>query len=101
MSSTKKIITLGVASALTLALAACGGGGSDPGSDSSAGAVTNLVAWHGYTEADGKVLDKIVANFNASQPQCQVKGEAIAWDSITEKLVTSLGAGNGPNLVVQ
>lgn len=102
MSSIKKVVTLGVAGAVTLALAACGGGGSgSSASDAGDGAVTNLVAWHGYTEADGKVLDKIVANFNASQPQCQVKGEAIAWDSITEKLVTSLGAGNGPNLVVQ
>ena len=101
MRSMKKVVTLGAASVLTLALAACGGGSGGSGSGSEAGGVTNLVAWHGYTEADGKVLDKIVANFNSSQPACQVKGEAIAWDSITEKLVTSLGAGNGPNLVVQ
>ena len=103
MKRIKTVFAVGMASVVTLALAACGGGdnssgGSGGGSD---GGVTNLVAWHGYTEADGKVLDKIVANFNASQPACQVKGEAIAWDSITEKLVTSLGAGNGPNLVVQ
>lgn len=101
MISMKKTVTLGVAGALTLALAACGGGSGGSSSGGSSGGVTNLVAWHGYTEADGKVLDQIVANFDASQTACQVKGEAIAWDSITQKLVTSLGAGNGPNLVVQ
>lgn len=101
MKSIKTPFTMGVAAVMTLALAACGGGGNGSGGDTGAGGVTNLVALHGYTEADGKVLDKIVASFNSSQPQCQVKGQAEAWASITEKLITSLGAGNGPNLVVQ
>lgn len=100
MKAVKTSLVVAVASVTTLALAACGGGSSGSGGDSSGG-VTNLVALHGYTEADGKVLDKIVANFNASQTQCQVKGQAQAWATITEKLITSLGAGNGPNLVVQ
>ncbi|HEX8508052.1 MAG TPA: extracellular solute-binding protein, partial [Propionibacteriaceae bacterium] len=101
MKSIKTPLAVGVATVMTLALAACGG---DSGSGSNSGAeggVTNLTALHGYTEADGKVLDKIVGSFNASQTQCQVKGQAEAWASITEKLITSLGAGNGPNLVVQ
>lgn len=102
MKRIKTSIVVGVASVLTLALAACGGGGGGGSSSGgSSGGVTNLVALHGYTEADGKVLDKIVANFNASQTACQVKGQAQAWATITEKLITSLGAGNGPNLVVQ
>jgi multiple sugar transport system substrate-binding protein len=100
MKRIKTSLAVGVASVMTLALAACGGGSSGSGGDSGGG-VTNLVALHGYTEADGKVLDKIVANFNKSQTACQVKGQAQAWASITEKLITSLGAGNGPNLVVQ
>ncbi|MBN8882105.1 MAG: extracellular solute-binding protein [Salana multivorans] len=102
----------GLALVAALALAACGGGtggsgssgssgGDATGSDGGGGGKTTLLAWHGYTEADGKVLDKIVAAFNESQDACEVKAEAIAWASITEKLITSLGAGNGPNLVVQ
>lgn len=102
MKSMKTSLAVGLASVMTLALAACGGDNSGSSSSGDAeGSVTNLVALHGYTEADGKVLDKIVTNFNASQPECQVKGQAEAWASITEKLITSLGAGNGPNLVVQ
>jgi multiple sugar transport system substrate-binding protein len=102
MKSIKTSLAIGAAGVLTLVLAACGGGGDGgSGGGSEGGGVTNLVALHGYTEADGKVLDKIVANFNASQTACQVKGQAEAWASITEKLITSLGAGNGPNLVVQ
>ncbi|QNP56055.1 sugar ABC transporter substrate-binding protein [Tessaracoccus defluvii] len=98
MNRKKMAVMLG-ASVLALAVSACGGGGTGP--DGGASGKTQMLAWHGYTEADGKVLDKIVAEFNSSQDACEVNAEAIAWGSITEKLVTSLGAGNGPNLVVQ
>lgn len=83
-------------------VAACGGNSGGDGGDTNGGdGPTQMLLWHGYTEADGQVLDQIVEEFNRSQDECAVTAEAIAWASITEKLITSLGAGNGPNLVVQ
>lgn len=95
-----------VAIAGAITLAACGGGGNGDGGSTtsgggSEGGTTELSIWHGYTEADGKVLDDIVNQFNDSQEACVVNPEPIAWSSITEKLLTGLGAGNGPNIVVQ
>ena len=90
-----------------LALAGCG---SDSGGDSAGGGGggesggsgdTTLTLWHGYTEADGDVLQAIVDGFNESQEQWTVETEEMAWSSLSEKLLTSLGAGNGPNIVVQ
>ncbi|SEJ10857.1 extracellular solute-binding protein [Demequina mangrovi] len=96
--------TIAMGAATALLVAGCSSGDSDSsasGSDGSSGGGTELLLWHGYTEADGKVLEKIVNAFNDQSDMCTVKQEPIAWSSITEKLVTSLGAGNGPNLVVQ
>ncbi|MFC8598620.1 extracellular solute-binding protein [Isoptericola sp. NPDC057191] len=96
----RRFMTVGaLTAAAALALSACSGGGS--GDSASSGGATDILLWHGYTEADGKVLDKIVAAYNESQDKCVVKSEPLAWTSISEKLLTSLGAGNGPNLVVQ
>ncbi|WP_164984038.1 extracellular solute-binding protein [Cellulomonas endophytica] len=99
------LATTAVVAVASLTLAACSGGGGTEGSGGSAGGSeggpTELLAWHGYTEADGDVLQSIVDQFNASQDDYEVKTEEMAWTSISEKLLTSLGAGNGPNLVVQ
>ncbi len=84
----------------SLGLTACGGEDSGDGGTAASGKTT-LALWHGYTEADGDVLQSIVDQFNESQDSYEVQAEPIAWTSITEKLLTSLGAGNGPNLVVQ
>lgn len=89
--------------AAALVLAGCGGNGDsgDGDSTSGSGGTTTLNLWHGYTEADGDVVQKIIDEFNESQDQWEVRAEQIAWASITEKLLTSLGAGNGPHIVVQ
>ncbi|WP_152659341.1 extracellular solute-binding protein [Demequina salsinemoris] len=103
----KRYGSIALAAATALVLVGCSGGGDTDSSASSSdgsgssGEKTDLLLWHGYTEADGDVLAEIVDNFNAQSDTCSVSQEPIAWSSITEKLVTSLGAGNGPNLVVQ
>ncbi|MDR1825532.1 MAG: extracellular solute-binding protein [Bifidobacteriaceae bacterium] len=79
---------------------ATSGGDSSGDSGSTAEGVTNILLWHGYTEADGDVVQKIIDNFNASQSQYHVTAEQMAWSSIIEKLVTSLGSGDGPNAMV-
>ena len=86
-----------VATAAALALTGC----SASGGSGSTGSPTVVHVWHGFTEADGKVVQKIADSFNASQKQYQVKVEVNPWNVISDKLLPALKSGNGPDLVVQ
>jgi multiple sugar transport system substrate-binding protein len=86
-----------VAAASTLALTGCSGS-SSPSSSATSGPVT-LTFWHGYTEADGKVLDGIVADFNASQDAITIKTTTKTWAVIGDTLLPALSAEQGPDIV--
>jgi multiple sugar transport system substrate-binding protein len=68
------------------------------GTTGTSGHVT-LSFWHGYTEADGKVLDQIVADFNASQSGITINDTTKTWADIGDQLLTALSAKQGPDLV--
>jgi len=92
----KKLLAVLAVSAAgaTLALAGC----SAPAGADAGGPVT-LTFWHGYTEADGKVLDQIVRDFNQSQKAITIKTTTKPWAVIGDTLLTSLSAKNGPDIV--
>ena len=90
----KRIPTL-VAVGLTLALAACSGGPSDAASDGP----VKLTFWHGYTEADGDVLQQIVDDFNASHDDVEISTQVNPWGVIDDTFLPALSAGNGPEIV--
>jgi multiple sugar transport system substrate-binding protein len=79
--------------ALALVATGCSGGGSD------AGGPVELTFWHGYSEADGDVLEGIVDDFNASQDDITINTELKTWASIDDTLLTALSAGEGPDIV--
>ncbi|THV29064.1 ABC transporter substrate-binding protein [Glycomyces paridis] len=89
---TRTRILTGVAATLALMAAGCSGGGEDDGP-------VELTFWHGYSEADGDVLEEIVADFNASQDDITINTELKTWASIDDTLLTALSAGEGPGLV--
>ncbi|QMU96423.1 extracellular solute-binding protein [Microbacterium esteraromaticum] len=78
------------------ALVAC----SPAGTAGSDGPVT-VDVWHGFTEADGKVVQRLADEFNESQDDYRVKIEVNPWNVITDKLLPAMSSGNGPALVVQ
>ena len=90
----KLIAAVAVAAGAALALAGCSGGGTP----SSSGHV-DLTFWHGYTEADGKVLDQIVDDFNKSQKQITIKTTIKTWAVIGDTLLPALSAKKGPDIV--
>jgi len=90
----KLLATLAAAAGVSLALAGCSG---SSGTDSS-GPVT-LTFWHGYTEADGKVLDQIVDDFNKSQDRVTIKTTTKTWAVIGDTLLPALSAKKGPDIV--
>lgn len=91
MTRTRILLGSGVAA---LALIATGCSGSD-----EAGGPVELTFWHGYTEADGDVLEGIVDDFNASQEDITITTEVKTWASIDDSLLTALSAGEGPDIV--
>lgn len=92
----RKLLAVLAASAAvaTLALTGCSG---TAGAEAK-GPVT-LTFWHGYTEADGKVLNQIVSDFNKSQQGITIKTTIKPWAVIGDTLLTSLTAKNGPDIV--
>ncbi|MBU4335207.1 MAG: ABC transporter substrate-binding protein [Actinobacteria bacterium] len=86
---------------VALALAGCSGSSSPDatGTSGASGGTVELTFWHGYTEADGDVLNQIVADFNDSQEAVHIVTEVNPWDVIDDTLLPSLSAGNGPDIV--
>ncbi|MDO7882723.1 ABC transporter substrate-binding protein [Antiquaquibacter soli] len=76
-----------------LALAGCSAG------DTPSDGPVELTFWHGYTEADGDVLQGIVDDFNASQDDVVVTTEINTWDVIDDTLLPALSSKTGPDLV--
>jgi multiple sugar transport system substrate-binding protein len=91
MTRTRILLGSGVA-ALALIATGCSG-------DDEAGGPVELTFWHGYTEADGDVLEGIVDDFNASQDDITITTEVKTWASIDDSLLTALSAGEGPDIV--
>lgn len=92
----KRTSALALPLCLALALAACSGGTSDAASDDGP---VKLTFWHGYTEADGDVLDQMVKDFNSSHPDIVITTEVNPWDVIDDTFLPALSADNGPEIV--
>ena len=90
----KHIAVVALAAAAAISLAGCAG---SPGSSSNAH--VDLTFWHGYTEADGKVLDKIVKDFNASQSKVTITTQTKTWAVIDDTMLPALSAKKGPDIV--
>lgn len=103
----KKVIApVAALACAALLLTGCSSGGSGSQSSSAAASAAGgssghvtLSFWHGYTEADGKVLDRIVADFNASQSEITINDTTKTWADIGDQLLTALSAKQGPDLV--
>jgi multiple sugar transport system substrate-binding protein len=91
----RSLTILTAVAAASLALTSCSGAGTG----ASENAKAELTFWHGYTEADGKVLNKIVEDFNASQSNITIKVQTNPWSVIDDTLLPALSSGNGPDIV--
>lgn len=55
--------------------------------------------WHGYTEADGKVLNSLVEEFNASQDDIEITASTKPWATLLDTALPALSSKTGPELV--
>lgn len=112
---TRFLITA-AATAAALILSGCGGStdpAPEPTTDAGSGPTTGEEAepgeevggkiaidfWHGYTEADGKVLDALVAEFNDSQDGVEITSSTKPWNTILDTVLPALTSGTGPQLL--
>lgn len=98
----KKLTALAVASLAAALVAGCSGSpGANPTSSGAPSTTqsVSLTFWHGYTEADGKVLDGIIDDFNNSQDRITITPTTKTWAVIGDTLLTSLSAKQGPDIV--
>lgn len=58
-----------------------------------------VIFWNGYTGPDRPVLEQIVEEYNKSQNEVTIKMEIMPWDTLYQKLMPALIAGNGPDLI--
>lgn len=86
-------------SAAVAALVTAGLSGCSAGTAENSGGPIELTFWHGYTEADGDVLDSIVQDFNESQDDVKITTETKTWAVIDDTLLPALSSETGPQLV--
>jgi arabinogalactan oligomer/maltooligosaccharide transport system substrate-binding protein len=119
-----KIRAAGILGALTIAVAACGGGGatqsaapagsegpaasqpagSEPSGSAAAGANLSgeLTFWHSYGSGGGETgaLNTVVDKIRSENPDLVVNVEEQPFDQIFNKWNTDVGAGSGPDLFI-
>jgi len=89
-----------VLAAMTLLLAGCGGGGDETSGGGDSGEKVTLkfqsLAFQKTTVAASK---KIVADWNAANPNIQVEYVQGSWDSVHDQLVTQFQGGTAPDII--
>jgi len=88
---------------LSLALAACGGGGEEavPGGEtpgaSPAGGTVTIDLWHSEAAANLDTLKRLVSRYNSSQDEVRVRSSFQGSnEELMAKLTASLGSSQGP-----
>lgn len=90
----KKAITgAAIASILMLAVSGCSAAAPADGGK------IELEFWHGYTEADGDVLNDLVSQFNESQDDVEITASVKPWATLLDTALPALTSGSGPQIV--
>jgi multiple sugar transport system substrate-binding protein len=88
-----------IAAAAALLLAGCSGGGS-AGSTNSGGS-KELTVWHYFSDPNQvKLMTDYADLFNKSHPDVKVDNVYVPYDQMDSKLISSVGAKTGPDVVV-
>lgn len=69
------------------------------GQASGTGERTTITFWNGFTGPDRATVEALVDEFNSSQESVTVEMEISPWDVFFQRLLPSLGSGDGPDFV--
>ncbi|MFC4402026.1 extracellular solute-binding protein [Gracilibacillus xinjiangensis] len=85
---------------IAVILAACSGSGGDSANAGSEGEPTELLMWNLFAAGDAKFMQNIVDEFNESQDEYVVENVTQENSEYYTKLITSIGAGKGPDIAI-
>ena len=88
-----------VATAGALALSACAGQGQQQEEESSGDGPVTVAFWNGFTGPDRAAVEGLVQQYNESQDEVEIDMEISPWDVFFQKLLPSIAAGKGPDLM--
>ncbi|MER7245638.1 sugar ABC transporter substrate-binding protein [Kribbella sp. NPDC000426] len=97
----KKVLTALLAAGALVSLAACGGNSDNGsgGSGSSDEKVTLKFQSLAFQKTTVAATKKIVADWNAANPNIQVEYVQGSWDSVHDQLVTQFQGGTAPDII--
>ncbi len=86
--------------ALVVLLTCLSGCGKPAAPTQARGAKIVLNYWNGFTGPDGKTMGILVRQFQAQNPDIQVKMQLIPWSTYYNKLTLSLAYGGAPDVFI-
>ncbi|MEU8222508.1 sugar ABC transporter substrate-binding protein [Kribbella sp. NPDC048915] len=96
----KKVLTALLAAGALVTLAACGGNSDDSsGSGDPNEKVTLKFQSLAFQKSTVAATKKIVADWNAANPNIQVEYVQGSWDSVHDQLVTQFQGGTAPDII--
>jgi multiple sugar transport system substrate-binding protein len=91
---------VGVLAVGMLVLAGCAGQGADQSDDDgSGGGPVTIAFWNGFTGPDRAAVEGLVKQYNDSQSDVHIDMVISPWDVFFQKLLPSVAAGKGPDLM--
>lgn len=91
---------VGVLAVGALALTGCAGQGQQQESDEGSGnGPVTIKFWNGFTGPDRAAVEGLVKQYNDSQKNVQIDMVISPWDVFFQKLLPSIAAGKGPDLM--
>lgn len=60
---------------------------------------SEVVFWNGYTGPDRPAVEFLVEQYNSENEDANIAMEIMPWDSLFQKLMPALIAGNGPDIM--
>ena len=95
----KKVMTALLAASALVTLAACGGNSDNSSGDSPTEKVTLKFQSLAFQKTTVAATKKIVADWNAANPNIQVEYVQGSWDSVHDQLVTQFQGGTAPDII--
>ncbi|MCR4401626.1 MAG: ABC transporter substrate-binding protein [Firmicutes bacterium] len=56
--------------------------------------------WHGFTGPDRPLMEQLIAKFNETHPDIEVKAQAIPWGTMWQQIPAAVAAGKAPDVAV-
>ncbi|NQT58355.1 MAG: ABC transporter substrate-binding protein [Bacteroidetes bacterium] len=85
--------------AVTILVIASAGLAFGSGQEEAEAKSVEITFWNGYTGPDRPAVEFLVDQFNAVDTMRTVSMEIMPWDSLFQKLMPALVAGNGPDVM--